>query len=112
MDLQQECRGILENTTEFDVSTREDEIMKYVSGDICYILEDNKYATKVKVMGHHGDECIVQRIGACGALRFKDHELFGTEEAALESRETTFAKVSPQLSVFPEGDNIPSIKIG
>ena len=56
MDLQQECRGILENTTEFDVSTREDEIMKYVSGDICYILEDNKYATKVKVMGRHGDE--------------------------------------------------------
>ena len=102
----------MKNTTEFDVSTREDEIMKYVSGDICYILEDNKYATKVKVMGRHGDECIVQRIGACGALRFKDHELFGTEEAALESRETTFAKVSPQLSVFPEGDNIPSIKIG
>lgn len=86
--------------------------MKYVSGDICYILEDNKYATKVKVMGRHGDECIVQRIGACGALRFKDYELFGTEEAALESRETTFAKVSPQLSMFPEGDNIPSIKIG
>ena len=61
--------------------------MKYVSGDICYILEDNKYATKVKVMGRHGDECIVQRIGACGALRFKDDELFGTEEAALESRD-------------------------
>ena len=56
--------------------------MKYVSGDICYILEDNKYATKVKVIGRHGDECIVQRIGACGALRFKDHELFETEEAA------------------------------
>ena len=38
--------------------------------------------------------------------------LFGTEEAALESRETTFAKVSPQLSMFPEGDNIPSIRLG
>lgn len=86
--------------------------MKYVSGDICYILENNKYATKVKVMGRQGNECIVQRIGACGALRFKDSELFKTEEAALDSRETTFAKVSPQLSMFPEGDNIPRIEIG
>ncbi len=86
--------------------------MKYVSGDICYILEENKYATKVKVMGRQGEECIVQRIGACGALRFKDSELFKTEEEALDSRETTFAKVSPQLSMFPDGDNIPSIEIG
>lgn len=83
--------------------------MSFVSGDVCYILEDNKYVTKIKVMGRQEELYIVQRIGSCGAIRMTEKELFATEEEAAASKKTTHALVSPQLSILPERDNIPKI---
>jgi hypothetical protein len=83
--------------------------MKFVSGDICFILENNKYATRVKVMGRQADEYIVQRIGSCGAMKLPENKLFATEEQALASRKTTRAMVSPQLSITPDTDRFTRI---
>lgn len=83
--------------------------MNFVSGNICYILEENKFVKKVKVMRKQGETYIVQRVGACGAMWKTEAELFETEEAAKASKKTTCAMVSPQLSIFPERSKILEI---
>lgn len=71
--------------------------MSFVPGDICYILENNTYITKARVMRKFGDSYIIQRIGTCGAIQLPPDELFQTEEEALASKKTPYATVSPFL---------------
>lgn len=85
--------------------------MQFKRGDTCFILEDNSYAVQVKVVSKQGKTYIVQLIGSCGALKLSEEKLFGTEKEALESRKTSKAMVSPQLSDSYFRTGLPEIKI-
>ncbi len=72
--------------------------MTFMRGDTCYILEENKYVQKAKVMRKQGEAYFIQFIGSCGAVKMPEDRLFKTQEEAEASRKTTGADVNVQLT--------------
>lgn len=60
--------------------------MKFVRGDICYILENNMHPKAAKIISRQGNFYTIQLVGSCGAIRLKESRLFKTEEEAIQSR--------------------------
>ena len=60
-------------------------VMAFKRGDLCYILENNSYITRCKVVNKSGNLYTLQPVGSCGAFRLPGHRLFDTEEDALNS---------------------------
>ena len=75
--------------------------MTFKSGDICYILENNSFVTRCKVVNKSGNLYTLQPVGSCGAFRLPGHRLFDTEEEALKSMKTPLNLMKDQEEKKP-----------
>lgn len=76
----------------------EGDVMRFVRGDSCYILNWKNRVEFAKVVGRKGTQFLLQRVGACGAIMRDEEEMFRSPEEAMENTRRIPPKIKVQLS--------------